>query len=192
MSVISNGEFAPIQDRMPENWGSIENLCVQLADTVEGHCEATGEQFDMVIYIPRGGLHVVNLVARRLGFGPEHVYAHVNSLYSGEVNDRDVAGQKLTQEEAEGKNALLFEEVIDKGLTLSKTKPELIKLGLSLLRVGTLHLKDHSVFTPDWAMVRTSGSTWIDYPWEKHEKAGEVSKVRRLSAEEKTLASASR
>lgn len=178
MSVTTMGETVT-PARLTENWGSIEGLCVDLSGQIEQHSAETGEVFDMMIYVPRGGLFVVNIVARELGFDGTEIFAHVNSLYTGEVKGEAKEGQHLTRAQAEGKSAILVEEVIDTGETMEKTVEELEKLGLALLRVGTLHLKDHSIFMPDWSVVKTSGETWIDYPWEPHDKKGERSKVKR-------------
>lgn len=181
MALTAVSEALTPPPRMKESWDSIEGMCVNLAGQIEQHTQETGEQFDMMIYIPRGGLFVVNIVARELGFDGTEVFAHVNTMYKGEIKGEARQGQKITQEQAEGKNALLVEEVVDTGETMDRTFSELKDLGIALLRVGALHVKDHSVFDPDWAVKRTSGKTWIDYPWEPHDKAGEHSKVKRPS-----------
>jgi hypoxanthine phosphoribosyltransferase len=181
------GADGPTDNKLPENWNSVYELSVGLASRIEEQCKLTGEQFDKLVVLPRGAYYPANIVARELGFeAPELIHFGVKSYKAGTTEriGRFEYGQVPRPEEVEGLDLLIIEEVCDTGHTLSHVSDLLTLAGAGLVRTGVLHYKpgqSETGFTPDWFMVKTEA--WIDYPWEKNERKGATSVVRRKREE---------
>jgi hypoxanthine phosphoribosyltransferase len=171
-------------DALWETWESIYDKTMQLADRIEKHCQASGEQFDAILVVPRGSYYPVNIVARELGFGAtDLLHACLTSYVSNGIErnkDGFKFGQMPTKEQVSGKDILIIEEVCDKGFTLNYLTEWLKEQGAGLVRTGVLHYKpgqSETGFKPDWYIGETD--EWIVYPWEPHEAKGMNSQVRR-------------
>ncbi|MGZ6005407.1 MAG: phosphoribosyltransferase [Candidatus Saccharimonadales bacterium] len=172
-------------DILRETWDSVYEKTVKLAETIEKHCQETGEQFDVMIVVPRGSYYPANIISRELGFGATNLLHACIDTYSdggagvAERHGQMHLGQMPTEEDIRGKNLLIIEEVCDKGNTLQFLYDRFKEQGANLIRTGVLHYKpgqSETGFVPDWSMGETD--QWIVYPWEPHEDKGKLSKVR--------------
>lgn len=170
-------------DALRETWDSVYDKSVQLAQLIEQHCHKTGEQFDLMLVVPRGAYYPANIVSRELGFDAVHILSASIGSYKGTEQGEFEFGQMPVPEQVRGKDLLIIEEVCDTGKTLDYVYKYLKDNGAGLIRTGVLHYKpgqSQSGFRPDWSVETTD--KWIVYPWELHEPAGLDSVVRRKNS----------
>jgi hypoxanthine phosphoribosyltransferase len=174
------------EDALRLSWDDVYNQSVELASMIEEQCARTGEQFDVMVVLPRGGYYPANIVARELGFGAtDLLHASIGSYDDASTNRQAEfkLGQMPAAEQVKGKNVLVIDEVCDTGQTLKFLTEHLHAAGAELVRVGVLHYKpslSKTDFVPDWKVGTTD--KWIVYPWEPHEQKGLTSKARRKTA----------
>jgi hypoxanthine phosphoribosyltransferase len=160
-------------DAIQESWDDIYKKSVELAELIKNHCEETGERFDAMVVVPRGGYYPANIVSRRLGFeADDMLHASIGSYKQGSTGRLPdfQLGQMPTDKEVKGKNLLIIDEVCDTGYTLEFLMKHLKKQGAALVRSGVLHYKpslSRTGFKPDWSVATTD--KWVVYPWEADE-----------------------
>lgn len=163
-------------------WDEVFQMAMNLAEQIEQHCVKTGERFDAMVVIPRGGYNPASVVSYKLGFSSVDLlhacigtYAAGRAEWSGKYN----LGQMPTSEQIKDKNLLIIEEVCDRGRTLTFLNDYLKEGGAGLVRTGVLHYKpgqSQTGFKPDWAIETTED--WIVYPWEVPEISGQSQSVK--------------
>lgn len=162
------------EDALVESWESVHTHSVKLAKLIREHCQDTGEKFDGIIVIPRGGYYPANIVARELGFEAVRLLnASVGSYKENETTRQSEfeLGQMPSKADVQSKNLLIIDEVCDTGNTLDFLIKWLKEQGTGQVRSGVLHYKpeqSQTGYKPDWFVVQTD--KWIVYPWESHEK----------------------
>lgn len=155
-------------------WEEANQLTRHLADVILGHSLQTGERFDRMLVLPRGGYHPANLLSRLFKFRAHQlVHACLTSYDASEmVGGKMLEGQLPEMDDLSGKHVLVVEEVCDSGRTLTHIANHLQLAGAGLVRVAVLHYKPEKSttgFVPDmWGEVYNG---WIDYPWESWEEA---------------------
>lgn len=170
-------------DALRETWESVLELSLKLAARIEVDSRQRGEQFDVMVVVPRGSYYPANIVSRELGFGAVDLLHACISSYEPDSSERELSfklGQMPSAEMVRGKNILIIEEVCDTGYTLDFLIKYLQKAGAGLIRIGVMHYKpgrNQTGFRPDWFMTETD--QWIVYPWEISEAHGRDSQVRR-------------
>ena len=126
---------------------------------------ASGQTFDRIIALAKGGWTWTRDMADALQV-PELSSIRIKS-YTG-VNE---AGEpKITQpltDHIHGERILLFDEVIDSGLTIQKAKEHIIEKGAAKVQVATLCYKPRSVIQPDFFAF--SSESWVVFPHEMRE-----------------------
>lgn len=166
------------EDALYEKDYDIVDLSLKLAEKIVKHSTETGERFDKMVIIPRGGYGPANTVARVFGFTATEILHMGITHYDGgsiEGSGKFKYGQMPTQDEIEGQNLLVVDETCDTGLTLNHTHQLLKLAGAGLVRTGVLHYKPHrskTGFTPDWWVIETDA--WVVYPWEPNETHAET------------------
>jgi hypoxanthine phosphoribosyltransferase len=170
-------------DAVIETWESVLDKSLELARLIEAHCRKTGEQFDRLLIVPRGGLHPGNILSRELNFsGNDTIYACLGSYKGTERKRQDSFeyGQMPTDEEVRGKDLLIIDEVCESGNTLAKLSEILESQDAGLVRTAVLHYKperSETGFKPDFFVSLTN--KWVVYPWEELEARGANSVVHR-------------
>ncbi len=91
----------------------------------------------------------------------------------GVRNRRPMITQPVTTE-VSGKRVLVVDDVADSGHSLKMVANHLRRKGAREIRVCTLYLKPHSVFTPDYYAKKTT--KWVIFPWERLEAVRLVAK----------------
>ncbi len=120
--------------------------------------------------IPRGGMYVVNVLARQLALSGDKVLSLGMSRYDRE--DAKQAGefkigQMPVESDVEGETVLLAEEIFDSCETVERAVKELLALGAKSVVTAAIHYKpskNKTNFVPDFYVTATSG--WVYYPWE--------------------------
>ena len=165
-------------------WNEAYDLALKLAAQIEEHCIATGERFDGMVVVPRGGYNPASIVSYKLGFRSvdlQHACIGTYEANSTEAGDY-LFGQMPDPEVIKGKNWLIIDEVCDRGRTLEYLTNYLQKTGAAQVRTGVLHYKpgqSQTGFVPDWCVEQTEA--WIVYPWELPEIAGQSTVVKRAT-----------
>lgn len=173
-------------DALRLDWDDVCKQSLQLAEMIEEHHRKTGEQFDVLVVVPRGSYYPANIVSRRLGFsGTDLLHACIGSYEAGarQRSESFRLGQMPPKEMVKGKDVLVIEEVCDTGQTLKFLTDWLREAGAGIVRTGVLHYKpdkSQTDFVPDWYVGRTD--KWIVYPWEGYEARGRDSLVHRKPA----------
>lgn len=153
------------------SYDQIHELVGQMAkQIIEAGCE-----IDFVVSIATGGW----IPARILRTFLPYVSDLPMPLFSvGIVNydsrDRLLSETRIVQElpaslDVKGKRILLVDEVSDSGGTFVKAVEYLQSMEPAQLYTAILHLKEQSVFRPDF-VGEFAGNNWIVYPWDRKER----------------------
>lgn len=129
---------------------------------------------DMIVGLSRGGLVPARIMADVLGV--EEVGIVGMKFYKGthRIGEFPRITQELTTD-LKGKKVLLVDDVADTGRSLIVAKEYLKRKGAEVVKVATIHYKPNSEFKPDFYVMTTS--SWIAYPWERHEIERELGKL---------------
>ena len=170
-------------DAVRETWESVYEQSLKLAQKIENHCRNTGEQFDKMLVVPRGGYYPANIISRELNFGATDIlHASLSSYALAGASKRQQFqyGQMPSVAQVHGHNILIIEEVCDTGHTLNELVKFLRKSGAGIVRTGALCYKpsrSETGYEPDWYIFETD--KWVVYPWEVNEANGKKSRVKR-------------
>ncbi|HET9173715.1 MAG TPA: phosphoribosyltransferase family protein [Candidatus Saccharimonadales bacterium] len=166
------------------NWEEMYALALELADGIEQHAIETGESFDVMAVLPRGGYFPALILSRRFGFRAHQiVHLGLTSYRDGETQRSDeIIGQTPNGEEIAGRNVLLVDEVCDSGHTLMQATHRLARLGAHTVRSAVLHYKperSETGYVPD--IYAASYNGWVVYPGEPDEAHAQFSCVNRAN-----------
>jgi hypoxanthine phosphoribosyltransferase len=147
------------------SWAQYGELVTKLADSVN----ASGEKFDLVVGIARGGIPVAMVVSDRLGSKID--FLNVKSYT--DVGER-VKPKILTTiiENISGKRVLVVDDLVDGGETMETVTQYLSAEKPRALRTAVLFTKPWSAFVPDFSLQTVD--TWVVFPYER----GEVRRSR--------------
>ncbi len=154
-------------------WSKALRMCYKLAEMIMD----SGEVFDVIVTISRGGLVPARIVSDVLGI--DDLYA-VSSRFWG-IGGR-VAPEPVIKAcedlDVQGRKALVVDEVVDTGSTMTKVVRLLESLGAIGIRTATLHYKTTSSLVPDYYVEKVEKWIWIFYPWSISETLYELSRSR--------------
>jgi hypoxanthine phosphoribosyltransferase len=147
------------------SWAQYGELVTRLADEVD----ASGEKFDLVIGIARGGLPVAMVVADRLGSKVDFI----NVKSYTDVGER-VKPKILTTivERISDKRVLVVDDLVDGGETMETVTGYFALDKPRLMKTAVLFTKPWSTFVPDFSLQTVD--TWVVFPYER----GEVRRSR--------------
>jgi hypoxanthine phosphoribosyltransferase len=160
-----------------ETWDSVFLKTTTLGHQVIRHTlDDPSARITRIAVVPRGGLYLVNVLSRMLGFGGSDIVSLSISKY-----DRDhpthagqfTIGSIPARESIEGQVVLLADEVHDTGETMQLAKKTLLDLGALRVYTAVIHYKPEPNVTgtkPDFYVVETNA--WVHYPWEPIDPAG--------------------
>jgi hypoxanthine phosphoribosyltransferase len=185
MSDLLGPDGYPINAERP-TLQDIDDMAENLAGQITAHHEATGEQWDYLGIVARGGYVVGSTVARLLHFNAPDIVHFGMTLYP---DGQTFAGSEFrtgdipVKERIEGKDILVIEEVVHTGATVEEVERICELMGVNSLTFAALYYKqEQSSVIPKFYVKKTE--EWIVFPYETHEKRGKSSNVRRKSPEE--------
>ena len=152
-------------------WSKALSMCYRLAEIIL----ESGNNFNTVVTISRGGLVPARIVSDVIGVDDFHV---VRSRFWG-------VGGRILQEpeisyyggiELKNKKVLIVDEVVDTGTTMSRIVRLVKDLGALEIKTAVLHYKTSSSFIPDYYVERVEKWVWIYYPWSFSETLFELAR----------------
>ena len=162
-----------------ESWESILHKSTALGQGISRDLIEKNTHLDGIAVVPRGGLYVVNILARQLGLSGDQVFSLGISKYDREHPTQAgefKVGQLPLQEDIEGKTILLADEVSDTGETTKRAHGILLNdLGAATVLTAAIHYKPGENVTgiaPDYYVEETNG--WVHYPWEGIDPVGSM------------------
>lgn len=151
------------------NWETYYQYCEQLAVQIA----ASDWPFDHIVGIARGGIRAADVISR-LYQRPLAIL--VTSSYREQAGTTQGALQiatslSMTAETLAGR-VLLVDDLVDSGVTLQATVPELRKRypQISELRTAVIWQKAQSTFIPYYCAQRLLDNPWIVQPFEHYDE----------------------
>jgi hypoxanthine phosphoribosyltransferase len=166
----------PELEHLHITWKQANALSLALVRQIDTHCKDTGERFDRIVTVPRGGLHVATFVSRAFRIEAPEILNMSLTSYDREATSSAGTfrrGQEPAQPEVEGLRILVPDDVVDSGKTEKEIKMRLCDMGAITVRLASLHDKPdrHEVdVSPDFVAAVVRGNVWIHYPWEELEE----------------------
>lgn len=127
----------------------------------------SGETFDEIISISRGGALVARILSDLLGLPILNI--GIRSYHSVDQQGELIVTQPLTVD-IEGKKILVVDEICDTGKTFEVAAAHLRGLQPAVLKTVSLYLKPHATFVPDFVGEETD--KWVVFPYEIRETVG--------------------
>lgn len=134
---------------------------------------ASGERFDLVIGIARGGMPVAMVVADRLGIKVD--FLNVKSYTDVGERVKPKILSTITEKIAD-KRILVVDDLVDGGATMESITEYLSAQHPSTMKTAVLFTKPWSTFAPDFYLKEVDN--WVVFPYERGE-------VRRSRAQKK-------
>jgi hypoxanthine phosphoribosyltransferase len=173
MTTLKNNSSLQLKETMFDGvnyacptWEQMGSFSFELAKQIMD----SGESFDRIVALARGGwtwsrdltdaLKITEISSVRI-----KSYAGVNK------SSEPIISQPLT-DSISGEKILLFDEVIDSGVTIKKAKDYLAIMGAKSIRVAALCYKPRSEVKPDFLAFETSA--WVVFPHEIREFVEDV------------------
>jgi len=147
------------------NWSQYGELVTKLADEVA----SSGDRFDLVIGIARGGVPVAMVVADTLGVRVD--FLNVKSYTDVGERTRPKILSTIT-ENITNKRVLVVDDLVDGGATMECIVDYLSTQRPMSIKTAVLFTKPWSSFSPDYSLKVVDN--WIVFPYER----GEVKRSR--------------
>lgn len=142
------------------SWSQYGELVTKLADDVT----SSGEKFDLVIGIARGGLPVAMVVADTLGVRVD--FLNVKSYTDIGERTKPKILSTIT-EDITDKRVLVVDDLVDGGATMECIVDYLSTQHPRSIKTAVLFTKPWSVFSPDYSLKVVDN--WIVFPYERGE-----------------------
>ncbi|MDA4128337.1 MAG: phosphoribosyltransferase [Thaumarchaeota archaeon] len=147
------------------DWTHYGDLVSDLTEAIK----SSGQEFDLVIGIARGGIPVAMVIADQLGVSVDII--NVKSYIGIAKRNKPKIISTLT-ENVKGKKVLVVDDLVDEGDTMETVLSFLKKARPAKLMTAVLFKKPWSRFDPDFCLKVVD--KWVVFPWEH----GEVGRIR--------------
>jgi uncharacterized protein len=162
------------------SWENFHNSSFSLAEKIK----QSGEKFDIIIAISRGGLVLARILSDFLDLPIYNIsiesYVEINKAKEPRVT------QDIGSADIKNKKILLVDEICDSGKTFERAVAYLYSVGVSesltshgegeveplQLKTACLVLKSHSSFAPDFYEEKID--KWVVFPYEVRETVEEL------------------
>ena len=160
-----------------ETWETINQKTLALGKAITQASLENHAKITRLAFVPRGGLHIANILSRMLGLSGDELislgltrYERDNPTHAGDFR----VGQLPPREMVEGQTILFVDEVHDTGETTEWVLQTLKELGAAAVITAAVHYKPGPNTTgrqPDFYVEATNG--WVHYPWEVLDTIGD-------------------
>lgn len=147
-------------------WEEVEVATKNILDTIKNE----NMHIDTIVPVLRGGAILGNFINNNMR-GTKIAYFHVRRSESDDVNS--VLGTPIllgitNAEKITGKDVLIVDDMLDKGVTMEFVLEEIKKLKPASINVAVIYdftkkLRDEKII----AGLSMEEKKWIVYPWEK-------------------------
>lgn len=159
------------------SWPSLHTETFELAQAIE----ESGEKFDLIVAIARGGLTISHMLSDFLRL-PITSFT-ITSYHDLKQHSTPIVTFRLG-DELRGKRLLLVDDVSDTGKTFTRGVEYLREVGAENVRTVALFVKPHTEFTPDYHGREVS--EWVVFPYDMRETVEAL--VKKFRAENVPLA----
>lgn len=142
------------------SWQEYWHYCHDITEQIL----ASGNTYQQVIAITRGGFYLGDYISRRLQI-PLAVIA-VKSYGDDNHQQQDIRRGALSFVEKPQGHILLVDDLVDTGVTLQVVRDQLINDFAVTVKTAVIWQKNHSNFTPDYFYCNASAEDWIIQPFE--------------------------
>lgn len=147
------------------NWEATIKFCEELGVKIDFRP-------DVIVGLSRGGLVLSRILSDIMEI--ERIGVIGITFYKGMKRmERPEIFQDLSMD-VRGKKVLLVDDVADTGRSLEAAKAHIMARGATEVKIATIHYKPTASFMPDYYVMTTT--SWIAYPWERHEIERELAK----------------
>jgi uncharacterized protein len=153
---------------LPLSWSQFHQDVFELAKKVE----ESGQKFDRIVCIDRGGAIVARFLSDFLGL---KISSFVMVAYKevGKLSEPKIVEELKT--DIKDERILLVDEIIDSGSSFELAIEYLQKLQPKEIATLAPYIKPIARIKPDYWQVKTD--KWVVFPYEVKETIGDVSKI---------------
>lgn len=143
------------------SWNEAHELTRKLYEKIK----AKKYRPDVIIAVARGGFIIARELADYLRVKEMETvnvdHWGISATKSGKAEIRKRVGLDIT-----GKKVLVVDDISDTGESLEVTLNYLKQLGPAKIKTASLHMREGSIFKPDFYVSKVKHKRWILYPWE--------------------------
>ncbi len=160
-----------MEDKRYESFDSLLQKSILLARKLADWSKKSGEKFDGLVVVPRGGFYPAMVISRMFHLEAPAIvsasltsYGHSEKVSSGSFKK----GQVPLATHVKGLNWLIVDDVFDTGKTLQELTDDLYKHGAASVKTACIYYKPSKrqvEITPDFYVEEFDG--WVDFAWEK-------------------------
>ena len=154
-----------------ESFKSLLNKSILLAHKISEYSQTTGEKFDGLVVIPRGGFYPAMVISRMFHLEAPAIisasitsYAHDSEVSAGKFKK----GQVPLVTQVKGLSWLVVDDVFDTGKTIQEVSDDLLAHGAKSVKSACVYYKPGKrevKLVPDFFIEEFDG--WVDFAWEK-------------------------
>ncbi len=133
-------------------------------ETLARSVSASGEQFDLMVVIARGGMTIGHILSDFTGIP---VAALTITTFTGTERARSARVSYGIEADLGGKRVLLVDDVSDSGATFAAAADYLRSHGVAVVKTAALYTKPWTAHVPDFSVRQFDN--WIIYPYEVRE-----------------------
>lgn len=154
-----------------ESFESLLKKSIALGKQIAEWSARTGEKFDGLVVVPRGGFYPAMVISRMFHLEAPAIinasltsYPHDAKVSSGKFKK----GQLPLDAHVKGLSWLIVDDVFDTGKTIQEVTDDLHKQGAKLVKSACVYYKPEKrevALKPDFYVEEYNG--WVDFAWEK-------------------------
>ena len=141
-------------------WNNIQQYIYQLSQKVE----QSGEKFDLIVGIARGGLTISHILSDFLGLP---VASFTITSYKDFKQQKELVLSYEVGALLDQKNILLVDDVSDSGKSLVRGVKHLQEMKAKKIKTASLFIKPWTKFKPDFYIKEAT--EWLIFPYEMKE-----------------------
>ncbi len=154
-----------------ESFDSLLEKSIALAKKIAHWSKETGNKFDGLVVIPRGGFYPAMVISRMFHLEAPAIisasltsYPHDKKISSGTFKK----GQVPLVTHVKGLSWLIVDDIFDTGKTIQEVTDDLYKQGAASVKSACMYYKPGKrevALKPDFFVEEYDG--WVDFAWEK-------------------------
>ncbi len=158
------------EDKRYESFDSLKEKSIELAKKISAWSQKTGNKFDGMVVVPRGGFYPAMVISRMFHL---EAPAIVNASLTSYAHDSKVAGEFKKGQiplgvHVKGNSWLIVDDIFDTGRTVKEVQEDLISKGATSVKSACVYYKPGKRkvdIKPDFYIEEYDG--WVEFAWEK-------------------------